>query len=529
MRLPFRSLATRLGIGAGLIFIVAAAASGLVVYGTSLSAERVATLLAAERRLELLSALSTQITTLAVVKLDEGAVADRSGARQDAKAPLIATIRNTFGNIREALGRTVSEAAELGIDEQSRRATRGIVLARMEATFEAFVADPPGEDAVATQARLNIFSTTFQPLLSSLITDERRARDQAFEELEGIRAWLNRMAAILIGAALALLCLFQFGLIRPLLRRIDRLRGAARQIGEEEFDVALPATQDDEVGLAFRELNQAANNLAIRKADVDAEWQRLNDTIAARTSELSAANAALAETDENRRRFFADISHEMRTPLTVITTEAELGLTAMPEQETAFSVILGRAQLLNRRIDDLLRIARSETGELAVNAAPFDLREAARLAEEETERAARRAGIRLVLDVREPITATGDANWTRQVIASLIDNAIRHAEGATDIVIALSQDGTTARASITDNGCGIPPDKAETVMTRFGQAGGQSASKGFGLGLAVARAVMEAQGGTLTLSSPAKRMGIDGGPGTMFTLTLPSAPKEDDG
>jgi len=355
----------------------------------------------ADQRLEGYSALSSQISSLALVSYEPVGEDDISSARADRIDALVATIEATFKSIGSNLEQEVGRAETLGLNEQSRRATRSLNLARMEATFNALVGrlrnTSATPDRIATD--LTIFSSQFQPLLASAIQEEQRIQDSAYKQIANIRLWLT-LAAVAVTALTFLTFLwFYFGLIRPQLARLDRLSVAARAIASENFDQRLPETKRDEIGDLFVEVNKMADQLGQDRA-------QLNDTIAQQTEALRRANDKLTGIDKNRRRFFADISHEMRTPLTVILMEAELAQKETPSAET-FPAIISRARLLSRRIDDLLRISKSESGILSIERQPFDLAQAVREAVEEQQRRADRLGFSLHLDDSGSAMAVG--------------------------------------------------------------------------------------------------------------------------
>ena len=485
-------------------------------YSTNVLNERVRALLGAEERLELYSALSTQITTLAVTVLDEYVEETR---QQNNLASLQSSIEQTFERLEASIQQDVEDAEELGLDEQSRRATSGIALARMEATYQSLDLSLRSDEQ---RQQLNIFSAKFQPLLSGSIREEQRSRNVAFDEISSIRKSLNRLSIIAVVAVSALLVTFVLGLVRPLIARINMLKDATRRIGNEDFSVSPLGPGNDEIGQLFVELNNSSARLEERKVEVTTEWQRLNDLIGERTAELKLANAELAKTDENRRRFFSDVSHEMRTPLTVIIAEAELGAAQDDAQAPSFGIIQSRAKSLNRRVDDLLRIARSETGELKIDAQPFGLREAAEIAIEDNQRLIKRAGVEAKISSRTIPKVLGDRNWTRQVISAGIENALRHAEGVNSILIAFEADTTTCRLDLIDNGKGIPKQELSLALERYGQGSAKSSNQGFGIGLSFAQAIMDAQNGRLELVSPVPtNCALDGKPGTMLSLILP--------
>lgn len=519
------SLKLRLGLGAGLLGLVALVATGMTLLGSDRLAARIDATLAAERRVDAYAALSTQFSSFIVV----AAEAAQSGLPPEERSARLRSlsdgIRNSFTRIRDGIGAAVEEARALGLDEQSRRATQSISIARMEALFETAHEGLAG--GTVNRERLTGFLDQFaigiDPLLNAVITDEIRARDQIIASVAELRRSLRILALVISAAALILLAAFYVGLIRPQFRRLDQLQKAAQQIGREEFSVALPEDRDDEIGQIFAETNRMAQALATRKAAVDQEWARLNQTIAERTEALSRANAALAKTDEDRRRFFADISHELRTPLTVILMEAQLGLKGAAAPAEAFEIIQNRALRLNRRIDDLLRIARSETGQLALEAHPFDLSATVTEAVEDCRSELDNAGMDVTLPPAPPLMAKGDANWIRQVVTGLIQNAIRHARAGRRLRIACEAGGQNACVSITDNGPGIAPADQPGIFDRFQQGAGAAKSEGFGIGLALAKWVVEQQNGTITLTSPLPpEARLGDGPGTKVTLCIPT-------
>ncbi len=485
---------------------------------------RIDAALVAEKRIERYSVLSTQVSTFIVVAaeaIQSGLPMDERSARLDS---VTANISRTFVNLRQDLEAAVEEARALGLDEQSRRATQSIGIARMEALFlstrDAFLSG--SADRERLQGHMDIFAIGFDPLLNGVITNEVRARNAILSGIDDLRYRLTRIAFGIAAMTLIVMTAFYMGLVRPQFDRLTLLRDAARQIGQEDFAIALPDRQLDEIGLLFTETNRMAGALARRKEAVDQEWTRLNATIFERTEALRLANAELSRTDENRRRFFADISHELRTPLTVILMEAQLGLKGADDPAPAFETIQNRALRLSRRIDDLLRIARSETGQLALSATRFDLAQILTEAAEDTRAEVQCAGMVLDHVAAAPLTVIGDPNWTRQVVTGLIQNAVRHARAGGRIVLSVDRADATGHAHVTDNGPGIPPEDQATVFERFAQGRGDAKAEGFGIGLALARWVVQQQGGHITLTSPLPRdASLGPAPGTKVTVGLP--------
>ncbi len=224
------------------------------------------------------------------------------------------------------------------------------------------------------------------------------------------------------------------------------------------------------------------------------------------------------EAFDRQRAFIADASHELKTPLTLIRVDTEVlqGSLKDPDDRELADEVLAETDRMGRILSDLLTMARLDAGALEVAHKPFDL---SNLIEEETERfrvRATREGVRLEVRAPDELLATGDPARTGQILAALLDNALRFTpSGGSVEVNAYRQDGAV-EATVTDTGPGIPPEHLPRVFDRFYRA--ESArtreSGGTGIGLAIAWSLARAQDGDLEAEN-AK----DGG--AVFRLTLP--------
>jgi signal transduction histidine kinase len=394
----------------------------------------------------------------------------------------------------------------------------------MRAGFEGLAdAAPATEDVAVMRARLDGFAALFAPQLDQAIEADRRQARLAEEGLARQRALMRTVAVATALGAAALLLAFHLLLVRPLLRGLARVAQAAEAVGAGEFG-RIPVDRRDELGLVFARINRMAARLGRGWRALERDRARLEATVAERTAALSSANARLEATDAERRRLFADVGHELRTPLTVILAETELAArpgSADADLRAGLAVIGARARRLNRRIDDLLRVARSESGELELGAAPFDLAAAARDAMEDVAPLARRAKVAVVAQVAPAPAAFGDRDWSRQVIAGILDNAIRHSPAGAAIEVAVAPAGAKIAVTVTDEGEGVLAADLDRIFRRHARGPGRGL--GFGVGLALARWVMERQGGTIALRSPAGVAGARG-PGTRVELVFPGAP-----
>jgi signal transduction histidine kinase len=222
---------------------------------------------------------------------------------------------------------------------------------------------------------------------------------------------------------------------------------------------------------------------------------------------------------ERQRTFIADASHELKTPLTLIRADAEVlsrDLTDPDRRELAYD-LLAETDRMNALLSDLLVLARLDAGKLAVKQEPFDL---ANIIAKTSERFAARAaaeGKRLEVSHSGRILARGDEGRTGQILAVLLDNALRFTPpGGLVTVEGRVRDGRV-EATVTDSGPGIPAERLPRVFDRFyrAEAARTREGGGTGLGLAIARDLARAQGGELTAGNAP-----DGG--ASFTLTLPA-------
>ncbi len=518
-------LKTRLGLGAVVLGSGTLLTAAILYFGMQTVASRLETALASETRMARYAALSTQAATFLVIATESVQTSQSVEIRIDRLSPIRDQIGTTFLQLRSDVEEAVAAVQSLGLDEQSRYGTQSLGLARMEALLANTLDGLADADADQARLRAHIdsFATAFDPLLSQAVNTEVLFRNAILAGIEKTRLTLTWVALALALFALLSTAWFYFGLVRPQFSRLDRLRKAAVQVGKSEFAISLPATRNDEIGQLYGETNRMAAALKHRQDEVEAEWARLNETIAQRTRELSAANETLSKIDDNRRRFFADISHELRTPLTVIMMESQIGQRDSQTAPEALASIENSAAKLNQRIDDLLRVARSETGELALEPASIALQDLMQTVVNDIRPEADNANMQLETDEFPDCAVQCDPNWIRQVLLSLLRNAIRHARDGKALSISSHVMEEVVQIELTDNGPGISKNDQSQIFERFVQ-GGATNSQGFGVGLALARWVVEAHGGTISTISPVPRhTALGANAGTNVCIRLPLA------
>jgi signal transduction histidine kinase len=221
-----------------------------------------------------------------------------------------------------------------------------------------------------------------------------------------------------------------------------------------------------------------------------------------------------------RDAFVAAVSHELRTPLTSISGFLEL----LGDEEHALStagrkyveVIRRGNDRLRRIVDDLLLVAEIEAGLLELRLAPTDLAELAVSTVEDALPVAAESGIELSLDVKGSLPLEADAARLRQVLDNLLSNALKFTPRGGSVTLSAATFDGPLRVEVTDTGIGVPPEELGQLFSRFYRTSSarRRAIPGTGLGLVIARAIVEGHGGTISLE-PRERCG------TRVIVTLP--------
>jgi heavy metal sensor kinase len=218
--------------------------------------------------------------------------------------------------------------------------------------------------------------------------------------------------------------------------------------------------------------------------------------------------ARMEDAFERQRRFTGDAAHELRTPLSLMRSRVDLAL-ARPRSPDEYRAALrdldADLQRLTGMVATLLALARADEGSLTLDRAPLDLQALCELVLEQFAAPAAAAGVTL-RDESEPLRIVADEDRLVQVLVNLVDNALAHTPaGGTIAVGCRSVADGHARLWVADTGRGIPPEHRERVFDRFYRVDtGRTAAAldgGAGLGLSITKAIVEAHGGTITLTS----------------------------
>ena len=239
------------------------------------------------------------------------------------------------------------------------------------------------------------------------------------------------------------------------------------------------------------------------------QLEQKSGELQAATAELKAANVRLQELDRMKDEFVSTVSHELRTPLTSIRAfseilHANLDLPRGQRQEF-LAIVVKETERLTRLINDLLDIAKIESGRMEWHVAPHDLRDLVSEAAASVSQLMREHGVTLVQHMpAQAATALVDRDRVQQVIINLLSNACKFCpEQAGRVEARLEHIDGGLRLTVRDNGQGIPAEHLERVFDKFHQLdGGDSGTeKGTGLGLAICRGIVEHHGGRIWAES----------------------------
>jgi len=275
-------------------------------------------------------------------------------------------------------------------------------------------------------------------------------------------------------------------LARRALRPVGRMAEAAQRISAERL-----AERVEETG-AGDELDRLARTLNRMLSRLDEAFQQV-------------------------RRFSADASHELQTPLTALRGELEVALrtarTPDEYQETLKSA-LEEIERISRLVEGLLILARAESGALRMDCRPVDLAELVEEVYWRLKVPADERSVDLRMGAQEPVVASGDRDRLRALLVNLVDNAVKYTGKGGRVELSVARDGDRARVEVADTGRGIPPEALERIFQPFYRSEDVLSEKGSGLGLSIARSIALAHGGEIAVESRPGR-------GSSFRVLLP--------
>jgi two-component system sensor histidine kinase BaeS len=300
-----------------------------------------------------------------------------------------------------------------------------------------------------------------------------------------------RLVVIAVGLGVVLGALLAATISRPLAADLEQLAGTARQVGQGDLSARAGLDRPDEVGTVAVAMDGMI-------------------------SALRAAERERDQVEEARRVFLAAIGHDLRTPLTSLKATIEaLQDGVADEPERYLRSMLADLDLLSGLVEDLFLLAQIEAGKLDLHAEPVDLSDLADEAVEAMAPMARRRGVEIEIMTDHHITVLGSERELGRVIRNLLDNAIRYAPASSRVQVEVGNGLHEATVRIVDEGPGFPDNVDVFESFAKGDAARTRTHGGAGLGMAIAKGLVEAHGGSIA---------IEPGPGGRVAFRLPAIP-----
>ncbi len=360
----------------------------------------------------------------------------------------------------------------------------------------------------------------FNQLIQEGIEDEAEEVRESREEAAAITKLFQVLATVFALLATVATMTSLWVLRRDIKKPIEKLLKGAGALSRGEFEHRIDTIGPIELGNVARAFNRMAAEISNRETALAQTNEHLEKTVADRTAELEQLLDTLKVNEVNRRRLLADVSHELRTPLTIIRGEAEIALRGQLKPPEVYCEALEKcrdaAEHTARLVDDLLFVARREAEETRLDVKAVDL--ATLLPRVVDKHHSFMAGNNKVVSFTSALGEAiiqGDEGRIRQVGMILLENALRY--GGEEIEVRLDRAPAGYVISVTDNGPGMTQEEQAHVFDRFFRGSNAAANygQGTGLGLPVAKAIIEAHGGKVALTSePAQ--------GLTVSFTLPT-------
>ena len=267
----------------------------------------------------------------------------------------------------------------------------------------------------------------------------------------------------------------------------------------------------------------AAATRAISVADLRRRLpvRGVNDELDEVADAFNDTLARLEQAVGEMRQFSAALAHELRTPLAALRGETELALVhgrSLDDYRRGLASQLEELDKLARLINQLLTLARAESGQIPLSRDPVDLASLGAAVVEQLEPVAQAVGLEMRFDAPAAAVVTGDQAWLQRLLLNMLDNAIKFTPAGGRIAVHVSRENGTARLDVSDTGVGIAPGALPHVFERFyrGEPDRSPHADGAGLGLALSKWIADRHGASLdVVSLPGK--------GSTFTVRLPLA------
>jgi signal transduction histidine kinase len=339
------------------------------------------------------------------------------------------------------------------------------------------------------------------------------------EALAPLTASLWRAAGILaLGVALSLLA--SLYLSRRMVEPIEAIRTGAARIGEGALDQRITIASGDELQDLADEFNEMASRLGESYATLEQRVAARTRDLGAALSEIDEKNRLLEQASKNKSEFLANMSHELRTPLNAIIGFSELLLDKMvgtltPKQADYVGDILASGKHQLSVINDVLDLSKVEAGRLELERSTFSVQKAVSDSVALVRARATQHRIALGEEVQPELgQIDADQRKVKQVLVNLLSNAVKFTPDGGRVDVRAHRENGEVFIAVSDTGPGMTSDEISLIFREFAQTSSARGHEGTGLGLALAKRIVELHGGRIWAASPAGR-------GSTFTFTLP--------
>lgn len=413
----------------------------------------------------------------------------------------------------EALRRFAAEPGLMEIvgytESGEGRVFRYLVPLKMEASCLPCHGPPAGEPDIAGYPKEGLQVGELAGALSVTIPTERFEARLA----QAIRSRAS-VIALVTGLSLALIGFLNHQLVA---RPLAALAGVTRRIGQGQWEVPEAEVRDLRAHLETSPLVDAIQAMS---DELQALYRNLEQKVEERTRQLQQAHANLEELHRSQTEFYSAMTHEFRTPLTAIIGFSQLllspgGEPLTPGQREHLGDILESAQRLLQLVNDLLDASRLQSGQMRLSIAAVDLGEAVQEACAIVRPLARQKEIEITCAIPAdlPLVAADDLR-VLQILLNLLSNAIKFIQQGGQVRLTAAAADGAVQVSVHDNGPGIPPGDQEVIFQLFRRGSAHERTGGSGLGLALAKLLVELHGGRIWVES-------EPGCGSTFHFTLP--------
>ena len=443
-------------------------------------------------------------------------------------------VRNEiYDNIKSIKVKIASEISHVSIDRENDEGEELLLLGEIEQSINQIFAEfemirslyATGHAQQAAAQMLdtlnNSIAQRFTRLIDEALMEEHMEVIAADTQVSISSRWLTYTVVATALMALALCGILILLLLRRLKAPLDELLQGTQALTDGNLSYRLPVRGRDEFADIAKGFNTMAMELERHERLLEEARTNLEHRVDETGRELLVANDRLMRADQIRRQFFADISHELRTPLTVILSASQFTLRGADKSPQEYKDILQhvttQAQHLSRLVDDLLFIARSEAGAAKLKREPVALAKLVGEVCADAQALADSKAIRIAFSASDDeAKVSGDPGRLRQLFLILLDNAVHYSNADSLIEVALNATSQGILVRVADSGVGIAANDLENVFERFyrGDQAADMNTKGSGLGLPVAKAIVEAHDGDITIESQPAH-------GTKVSVTLP--------